>query len=80
MTKTLEKRWWFVLICSAGAALGAQWLVRAAGIAPAGPSIAKLLVWCCCFFTVQRILSFALWLLVLAVTPGRVTGKSDQPR
>lgn len=80
MTKTLERRWWFEAICCAGAVLIVQWLEHAAGIAPTGFSIAKLLVWCCCFFTVERALSFALWLLVLVVAPGKVIGKTGRPR
>ena len=76
MTTRLEKRWWFELVCTVGAALAVQWLVQAAGIAPAGSKAAQMLVWCCCFFTLQRLLSFALWLLVLAVAPRRVIDTS----
>lgn len=78
MTKKLEKRWWFELISSAGAVLIVQWLTQAAGIPLDGWKVAQILVWCCCCFTVQRMLSFALWLLALVVAPDQVIGKTDR--
>lgn len=73
MKKNLATKWWIELPCCFCAVLIVQALLRAAGvedsIRSAGFSLARLAVWACCFYVVERSIKFALWTIVLAVAP-----------
>lgn len=75
MKKKTEHRWWIDMPCCFCAVLIVQALLRAAGVDDsvpgAGFSFARLAVWACCFYVVERIITFALWAAVLAVAPER---------
>jgi hypothetical protein len=61
--------------CYVCAILIVQTLLRAAGAEDselgAGFSLARLAVWACCLYIVERIVKFALWAVVLVVAPER---------
>lgn len=70
--KKFEKHWSFELPCLAGALLIVGYLFKAVGL-PANPSsFAKFTVWCFCFWGSYRLLSLAVWLLVLAIAPKKI--------
>ena len=75
MKKNFATRWWIELPCYICAFLIVQAWLRAAGmedsVLGAGFSLARLAVWACCMYVVERILRFALWAVVLVVAPER---------
>jgi hypothetical protein len=75
MKTKLATKWWIDMPCYFGAVLIVQALLRAAGVEDsvlgAGFSLARLAVWACCLYVVERIIKFALWAVVLVVAPER---------
>jgi hypothetical protein len=75
LKKKFATRWWIDMPCYCCAILIVQALLRAAGLEDsvlgAGFSLARLAVWACCFYVVERIIRFALWAVVLVVAPER---------
>jgi hypothetical protein len=80
MKKNFANKWWVNMLCYSCAILIVQALLRAAGVEDsvfgAGFSLARLAVWACCLYVVERIIRFALWAVVLVVAPGRAHGIS----
>lgn len=80
MKKKLATKWWIDMPCYFCAILIVQALLRAAGVEDselgAGFSLARLAVWACCLYVVERIIKFALWAVVLVVAPERAGGIS----
>ncbi|WP_322404118.1 hypothetical protein [Massilia luteola] len=75
MKKNLATKWWIELPCCVCAVLIVQGWLQAAGVDDSalhgGFSFARLAVWACCFYVVERIIKFALWAIVLAIAPGK---------
>jgi len=75
MKKHFATQWWIDLPCYICAFLIVQALLRAAGLEDsvlgAGFSLARLAVWACCMYVVERMVKFALWAVVLVVAPER---------
>jgi hypothetical protein len=68
MKSKLEKRWWFELPVFAIAAFLTSCLMDNAGIT--NPyKFSGWVIYALCFAGLERGLSFALWLVVLSVTP-----------
>jgi hypothetical protein len=68
MKSKLEKKWWFQLPVCVMAALLTSYVMDSAGITHPY-KFSGWVIYALCFAGVERGLSFALWLVILSVTP-----------
>jgi hypothetical protein len=75
MKRNFLNKWWIDMPCFFCAFMIVQALLRAAGVEDSvfsgGFSLARLAVWACCFYVVERIIKFAVWAVMLVVVPER---------
>jgi hypothetical protein len=74
MNSKLERKWWFVASTFALAIIGTNYLMEAAGI-PRPHNFSQWTVNFFCLVGLQRIFSFAGWLLILLISPSYKAAK-----
>ena len=67
---SLERKWWFVTPVAGVSVWLTLQLIELAGMPMGSLSASQWLVFFLCFAGIQRCLSFAAWLVFLAVAPG----------
>ena len=66
---SVENKWWFIAIVSAGSAVLTQLLFLAAGLSITASGW-TLVIFALCVSALFRLVSFLGWLAVLAIAPG----------
>lgn len=67
---SVENKWWFIAFVSAGSAVLTQLLFLAAGVSMTASGWA-LVIFALCVSAIYRLLSFLMWLALLALAPQR---------